>query len=275
MLIDFHTHAYPPKVADYMLSRYRAEESYAAFRPEKEPDLGSVDSLLDRMRQLRIDRCVVLPVATKPYQVRKLNEWADSLRLRHNEFAVFGTLHPLDPDLETEVNWLADRGFAGVKVHPNFQLGAVTSPMLEKCMVNIYEMLNERKMILFACTYMPEEIRQNQALTATHLCSIAERYSQMPVVAAHLAGMMNFSAAMRAVAGAPLYVDLSSSLHLVPKADLLDFIERHGTDRVLFGTDTPYMSQEEVLKWFDQLGLPAEPRRLIAGENARRLLRLT
>lgn len=56
--------------------------------------------------------------------------------------------------------------------------------------------------------------------------------------------------------------------------DLLQMIRQVGPERVLFGSDFPWWDPRDVLRSVEQLGLGAEEKRLILGENAVRLFGL-
>ena len=69
-IVDFHAHVFPEKVAD------RAVEALAAayqVRPVARPTPAG---LLGVMDEAGVDVAVILPVATRPDQVRSINEWA-------------------------------------------------------------------------------------------------------------------------------------------------------------------------------------------------------
>ena len=48
-------------------------------------------------------------------------------------------------------------------------------------------------------------------------------------------------------------------------------IRNHGVDKVLFGTDSPWDDQKTALKDINATELTDEEKRLILGENARKL----
>jgi len=53
----------------------------------------------------------------------------------------------------------------------------------------------------------------------------------------------------------------------------LRLARKHGTDRILFGTDSPWSDQKEFVTLFRQMALTDEERRAILGGNALRLLK--
>ena len=56
--------------------------------------------------------------------------------------------------------------------------------------------------------------------------------------------------------------------------NFLRLARRHGTDRILFATDSPWSSQSAYRDMFQAMELTPEEREGIMGENARRLLQL-
>ena len=131
MLIDFHTHIFPDKIAarsvEILLAGMRREQGDAycdsntlIYRP------ATLGGLLDLMAQSGVDRSICLPIATKPEQTESINRYAESVQ--SEKVLSFGTLHPADPDWERVLGSLAERGFRGIKLHPQFQLSDIDSP---------------------------------------------------------------------------------------------------------------------------------------------------
>ncbi|MCP3965924.1 MAG: amidohydrolase family protein [Lentisphaerae bacterium] len=76
------------------------------------------------------------------------------------------------------------------------------------------------------------------------------------------------------VIGLPVYLDLAFTLGQIDDEQLVRMIRRHGADRVLFGTDSPWRDQKTALDHFLKLDLNEDEKSLILGENAARLLDL-
>ena len=51
-------------------------------------------------------------------------------------------------------------------------------------------------------------------------------------------------------------------------------VDKHGADRILFGTDSPWSDQFDAITDIEKLGLPENARKKIMGENAERLLHI-
>ena len=70
-----------------------------------------------------VDKFLIHSVATKPEQVKSINDFIYGEMQTHDEFIGFMALHPdMDSqDIENEVNRCLALGFKGVKLHPDCQ----------------------------------------------------------------------------------------------------------------------------------------------------------
>lgn len=73
MLIDFHTHCFPDKIAERAVSSLGKA---AALVPNGN---GTADSLLATMKTDKIDISVVMNIATNPHQQASVNNLPQSL----------------------------------------------------------------------------------------------------------------------------------------------------------------------------------------------------
>ena len=127
MLIDFHTHCYPEKVVAKALSAVQG-------RLEPATD-GTRDGLIASMREAGIDYSLALGLVTNPANSLGVNRWA----AEQNRAPVFftGSIHPDDPDPETTLDFIADSGLKGIKLHPEYQRFEFSEerlfPLWERC----------------------------------------------------------------------------------------------------------------------------------------------
>jgi hypothetical protein len=136
MVIDFHTHCFPDPLAGKAIAELEKNWGIKAVHD------GTADGLKRYMKTCGVDISVVLPVATKPSQVKTINEWAKSNRCDSLHF--FGAVHPDDGDFCGTVQWLKENGFAGVKLHPDYQRFFAD----EKRMMPLYEALRDAGLIV-------------------------------------------------------------------------------------------------------------------------------
>ena len=71
MLIDFHTHAFPPEIAERALRKL--SHDVGGVVPQTE---GTLESLKKQMDEDGVDLSVVLAIATNPRQMHKVNDYA-------------------------------------------------------------------------------------------------------------------------------------------------------------------------------------------------------
>ena len=124
MIIDFHTHTFPDKIADAALAKLRAASHTLSFTN------GTVSGLRESMGRAGIDWSVVLPVATNPLKVSSINDLSASLTGRDG-LIYFGCIHPDMENPAEEICRIAKLGLKGIKLHPVY---LIQSPIMEQIM---------------------------------------------------------------------------------------------------------------------------------------------
>ena len=70
MIIDFHTHAFPDRIAQKAIPILEANGKIPAYTN------GTILDLKNKMEEAHMDYSLVLPVATSKSQVKKINDFA-------------------------------------------------------------------------------------------------------------------------------------------------------------------------------------------------------
>lgn len=263
MLIDFHAHAFPEKIAGRAIGKL----SYDAggLKPQS---LGTAASLKEEMKKDGVDLSVVLSIATNPAQQHKVNDFAMELD-KDPAFCAFGSVHPDAPDAMEELERLHAAGIKGIKLHPEYQGFYADEEKLRP----IYRKISQLGLITlfhagqdigFAPPYhgMPE-----------HLLG-ALKWLDSPVVAAHWGGMGCYEDVIRQLCGQEIYFDLSFGYGVIPKQQALKILHTHGPDRLLFGSDMPWHRPAWEKRLLDTLDLSEDDRDKICYRNAQKLLGL-
>ena len=229
MLIDFHTHAFPPKIAAGAI----AGLSHAAGGLEPQTD-GTVSSLKEQMTADGVDISVVLSIATNPKQQTNVNNFAIQMN-QEPGIVAFGSVHPDSPNALEELERLKAAGIRGVKLHPEYQSFFAD----EEQMKPIYRKISELGLITVFHAgqdygFAPPYHCMPQALLG------AKKWLDGPVVAAHWGGLGCGEEVLRTLCGQDIYFDLSFGYGTMPKSMAQAILDAHGPDRLLFGSDMPW-----------------------------------
>jgi predicted TIM-barrel fold metal-dependent hydrolase len=96
----------------------------------------------------------------------------------------------------------------------------------------------------------------------------------MRFVASHLGAWYDYDEVRRRFAGRPIYMEMSWAFRYLEKSEIRDIIEQHGPPYVFFGSDAPWVPQEETLADLRSLGFSPEITAMLEGGNARRFFGL-
>lgn len=256
-ILDFHTHAYPEKVASKsvaFLNNY--------YKVTCQGD-GTIDDLLKSAEDGGVGYLLIHAVATKPSQVENVNSWIAD-HLSKNVFG-FGSIHPEYKDIKKELDRIRSLGLLGLKLHPDFQGYNVDDESMDP----IFREIEGKMPVLI---HAGDE--NNDFSSPKRLANVLDRYPKLTLIAAHLGGYSQWDEAERYIIGRNCYIDTSSSLWAMSPQRAVELIRRHGVDRVLFGSDYPLTRHKEELERFYALELTEEERGKILFENAKRLLKL-
>ena len=262
MIIDFHTHIFPERIAEKalpMLSRASGGVNPCGN--------ATADGMLEIMDSAGVDKAVILNIATNPHQQKSVNDFAISF-VGNERIIPFGSVHPDSEDALEELERLKENGIKGVKLHPDYQKFFVD----EDRMLPIYEKIAELGLICVFHSGIDIGYPEPVHCTPERLKRVLKSFGSSPVVAAHLGGYLMFEEVLKHFTGTGVYIDTSFSYGTVPPDFAKEIISSIGADRVLFGTDMPWSSPENELRFIDSLGLDADSKEKILSDNAKRLL---
>jgi uncharacterized protein len=260
-IIDFHTHIFPDHLAQRALAVLT--ENAHGVRPYTD---GTLSGLRASMKKNNVTQSVLLPIATKASQVRTINE--SCAGPASGDCIPFGTLHPDTTDIDQEISLLRSIGVKGIKLHPEYQNFYIDNQRF----FPMYEALSSAGLIvLFHAGKDPGPFTCDHALPqafATIFCN----FPRLKMVVAHLGGWMVWEDVERYIADLPVYFDTAAVREFLPAAQFLRLSRKHGIDRILFGTDSPWYDQGEDLAWLDSMNLSSDEKEKILFKNAQNLL---
>lgn len=263
MIFDIHTHCFPDKLAPRAIGKLAFASG--GLTPYTDGTLSSLDAL---MHAQGVDAFAVQNIATNPRQMKNVNDFAASIQCDH--IYPFGSVHPDAPDALEELERIAAMGMRGIKFHPDYQDFFVDDPK----MFPIYKKASQLGFVILFHAGQDYGYRAPFHCTPERLAA-ALRHIDCPVIAAHWGGACMGEEVLRHLCGLPLYFDLSFGYGTKPRAEALDIIEKHGTHRLLFGSDCPWHTPEMELRLIDTLELSQAEREDIFWNNAAGLLKVS
>ena len=92
------------------------------------------------------------------------------------------------------------------------------------------------------------------------------------LVLAHMGGWKQWDQVEEHLAGKKVWLDTSFTFPYLDRETFLRIIKKHGTDRIVFATDSPWGGQAEMVKAIQDLPLSEEDKEKIFWKNAAMLL---
>ena len=263
MIIDFHTHCFPEKIAKKTIEKL----SFVSGGLMPQTD-GTENGLLNLMESDKIDKSVVLSIATNANQQTKVNDFAISLK--GDRIIPFGSVFPFSEDWESELYRLKENGIKGIKLHPDYQQFFVDDERL----FPIYKTIERLGFILvfhagedfgFPPPYKatPERLRKVVSLIET------------PVVCAHWGSLLMCDDVLKYLCDVDnCYFDTAFGYGTMPKARALEILEKKDINKILFGSDSPWNAPSWDVNMLKTMGLSYEEEEKIFYKNAEKLLGL-
>lgn len=260
-IIDSHTHVWPDKIAqkakDYLEKSFR--------RPMKA--LPTVDGLLRVMDDNAISKSVVASVASRPDQVKSINDWLFSLK--SPRFLPFASLHPFYKDWKNELDRIKDNSY-GIKFQPEFQDFFID----DERVFPIYEKM--QKLNIAMLVHCGSELSLTGVVHAgpKRVLKVIESFPKLNFIAAHMGGFQMWDEVEETLIGRNIYIDTSSSISWMDKKQLYRIFDRHDKNKILFGTDFPVGCQKDEIKFIKSLDITKQDLDKILHLNAEKLMGL-
>ncbi|MBQ9760722.1 MAG: amidohydrolase [Clostridia bacterium] len=266
MIIDFHTHCFPDTLAPRAMESLKKTFATGGFT--KVYTDGTAASAKEALSKNGIDRAVVCNIATNAHQEHKVNDFAIALKA-DPFFYPLGSVHPDSERVEEELSRLAEAGIKGIKLHPDYVRVPITDPRMDR----ILSALEARGMFcVMHAGYDPISPDRIHA-TPEMLRETIDRHPNLTLIAAHMGGFAQARGVLEHLVGTNIYFDTSlCSLRPDEREELIEILNRHGEDRLLFGTDTPWSDSKAEIEFLEGVGLSRERLERIYCKNAQRLI---
>lgn len=262
MIIDFHTHAFPERIAERAIEKL----SYTSGGLIPQTD-GTVESLKYLMKKDGIDKSVVLAIATNEKQQTAVNDFIKAQET--DDIIPFGSVYPHAENALEELERIHSMGLKGIKLHPEYQQFFVD----DEKMKSIYKKISELGLIVlfhagedfgYPAPYhaTPERLRK------------AAKWIDTPMICAHWGGAGMGEDVLKYLCDIPVFFDTAFGYGTMPKDRAQRILDKKGVDYIIFGSDCPWHAPSWDIKMIETLELTESEKDKIYYKNAQILLNI-
>lgn len=261
-IIDVHAHIFPDDLA------VRAADNVVNYYGLTREGDGTKRKLLEGGTNFDSARFVISSATLKPAHMRAANDFLLDSADSDKRLIPLGSFHP-DGDKDeiiAELERIKARGAKGIKLHPDFQ----RFPIDREDVFVLYS----------ACAQLGLPVlfhvgdRNSDLSAPKRLLKVIDKLPDLIAIAAHLCGYDAWNEAEEFLIGADVYTDTSDSQLWLDNERVYSLIEKHGVDRVMFGSDYPLSTTESAFLKFEELGFDDRTKAKIYSGNAKRLFNL-
>ncbi len=277
MIIDFHTHVFPPRIKKNRSKYIDSDPCFAILYSEKDAKLATADELIASMDRDGVDISVITNIGWTTHELCvETNDYILESVARYPQRLIgFCAVQPNSYEAAiTEIERCAKEGIKGVgEMRPDMQLFDLRD---EEVIDPLVEVLRKHKLILLMHTSEPvgRSYPGKGSITPDTLYPFITSFPDLTIVCAHWGGGLPFYALMPEVkqAMSNVFFDTAASPFLYSPQVYTQVIQLVGADKILFGSDYPLLAQSRLIKEIRSLNLAAETENLILSGNAQRLL---
>lgn len=290
MIIDFHTHIFPDKIAAKTI------ESLGAIAGVKAATDGTLNGLLTSMEKSGIEKSVIMPVCTKPEQFENINHFAKKINDIYNGKVIsFGGIHPDCENPKEKIKYIKSLGIPGIKIHPDYQGVMIDDIRFMK----IIEYANEVGLMILTHAGIDIGLPEPVHCPPDKMRKVLDTLKPEKMILAHMGGWKQWEKVYEYLVGENVYLDtafmfgvLEHSIqdngskceesfgkekqegyrNYIEEEILMKIFKKHDIGKILFATDSPWSNAVKGIEYIKNLPIDEKAKNLILGENAVKML---
>ena len=276
MIIDVHTHIFPPEIRQNREKFFPSESAFKLLYQSPRARLIGGRELISAMDANRVDRAVVLGFPWTNIELSKThNDYImETVSKYPDRFIGLGCFDPASPGSAAEAERCLAGGFAGIGELAFYQSG-IDDLALEQ-LAPVMDMCAKRNLPVLIHTNEPvgHDYHGKTPITLSQIYGLIKRFADNKIVLAHWGGGLFFYALMKKEVKQILknvYFDTAASPYLYDPEVYKSAIQLVGIDKILFGSDYPLLAPKKYFSEMEQSGLTKDEIDPICGLNAKRL----
>lgn len=277
MRVDFHTHIFSSKVKNNRRKYIAKDVAFEKLYSKEDAKIITAEELISIMDQKRINCSVVMGIGWHSLDAAKeSNDYIiEACRKFKGRLIGLGSVNPiLGEDAIKELNRCLDNGLIGMgELHPDLQQFQLDDFNIMK---DFMEQLDHKNRLLV--THSSEPVGHlytgKGCTTPDKTWNFINMFPNSNVIFAHWGGGLPFYAMMPEVCKgiSNFYFDTAASPYLYDKSIFKFVCELIGSNRILFGSDYPVISQTKIINQIIDSNIPSESKEKILSINAIELL---
>ena len=265
MIIDFHTHIFPDKIAA------RSIEALSKVYGLKAATDGTLNGLLTSMDKSCVDLSVIMPVVTKPSQFESVNTFAAKVNEQYTgRLLSFGGIHPDSENYKAELDRIKELGLPGIKLHPDYQ-GVMINDVRY---MRIIEYANELGLIILVHAGIDIGLPEPVHCPPDRMRKVYDELKPEKLVLAHYGGWKQWEEVYEHIAGTGMYLDTAFTFDFIEEELLYRILSKHDKDKILFATDSPWSDVKKGIECVKRFPLEKRVIDDILYNNAVKLLQI-
>ena len=267
MIIDFHTHVFPDKIAGSTIS---ALSGNSGTKPNTD---GTVNGMVEALKRANADIAVTLPVMTKATQFDSITKFAISINEQFKNadkrLISFGGMHPDCENVDEKLAYLKENGILGIKIHPDYQSTFID----DERYINILKCAKKYDLIVVTHSGVDDGYKgQPVRCTVDRVLKVIEEVDHPKFVLAHFGAHRLWEETLDKLAGKNVYFDTAFTFNDIDEKLFKDIVAKHGEDKILFATDCPWRDIKEDYDILSSYNLDKQTFDKITYKNALKLL---
>lgn len=235
MIIDFHTHVFPDKIAHSTINALKERSNSTPYTD------GTVQGMIDALNRANADIAITLPVLTKATQFDSVLNFAVEINKKYSntnkKLISFAGMHPDCDNVEEKMLKIKSLGIKGIKIHPDYQATYID----DERYVNILKLAKKHDLIVITHAGVDDGYKDEPIRCPAHrVKKVIKEVDYNKFVLAHFGGHRLSEQVFNELAGLNVYFDTAFTLHEIDKQTFVKIVEKHGEDKILFATDCPW-----------------------------------
>lgn len=266
MIIDFHTHIFPDKIAAKTI------RSLADAAGVEAATDGTLGGLMESMNRNGVDISVIQPVVTKPDQFDSINEFAHYVNTKfEGRLISFGGIHPDCEDYKEKLNRIKALGLRGIKIHPDYQRVMIDDVRY----MNIIEYADALGLIILTHAGVDIGLPEPVHCPPDKMRKVLDKLKPKKMVLAHYGAWKQWEEVYEYLAGEDVYFDTAFTFDYIEQDIFVKIFKKHGSQRILFATDSPWSDVQKGIETLRSLPISSSQMDDIQANNAKKLLGLS